>query len=198
MINQLEETILNCISGGTNIQAVKDVFAIFKNKSNGGIVVEIEDYDGNSIGGIRLNGFLLNNKTQEQGALSVADIDSDYLWNEQSDLIRVQLDGTLKTQAESIQEEWEFMLQNGCNGKTELFQNEEDLIMVERFETEPFHMDKHEILHMLINNEIKDFNILADNCIELIFNGDVEYLICPLCARKEVENWFKEIKSLLG
>ena len=198
-MNRLKETLINCVTGEENIQAIKDVFTYFE-KNDSGLSIDIEDYDGNSIGGVRVNGIIFNHKTLEQGELSVADWDGDYIWDDDSsDLIRIQLDGTLKSRDELIQEEWN-NLQTGnyINSNTELFENEQDLIVVKRYETKPYAMDKQEILHMLINNEVKDFNQLANNCIKIFFNGDVEYLICPIYADKEKKQWFKEIKNLLG
>lgn len=198
-MNRLKKMLMKCITGEENIQAIEDIFAHFE-KYDGGLSIDIEDYDGNSIGGVRLNGIIFNHKTLEQGELSVADWDGDYIWDDDNtDLIRIQLDGTLKTRNELIQQEWnDLQTGNYIHCSTELFRDEQDLIVVERYETKPYSMDKEEILHMLINNEIKEFHQLADNCIQLCFNGDIEYLICPICADGEKKQWFKEIKNLLG
>ena len=92
-MKQLKETILGVISDG-NENAINDVFTLYSNKDKG-IVIEIEDFNGNTIGSIKLHGLLFNHKYEEKGELSIADFDRDYLYDTESELVRIQLDGII-------------------------------------------------------------------------------------------------------
>ena len=199
MINELEDTLIHCVTGEENIQAIKDIFTIFKHKTNGGVTIELEDYNGNTIGGIKINGCVFNHKTEEIGELSVADFEGDYIFDTKYDLVRIQLNGNIKSKNEMINEEWK-RLNEEINGMTWLFENEQDLVMITYGKKEPYFMDKEEIIKMLINNCIEDYYFLAENCIRFEFNNcsHYYYLIYPINASKENRKDFEEIKKLLG
>lgn len=198
-MNHLKEHIKACITGEENLKAIDSIFEYYKYSKNG-IVVEIEDYDGNSIGSIQLNGMLFDTKAQkEDGELNVADFDEDYIYDTNSELIRIQINGELRNMKEILHEKW-YLLNKKCQTKsrTDLFFEEQDLVVVEYNETEPYMMDKQEILHMLINNNMIDYCILAENCIKIFFDTKNYYIICPILAEKRIQTDFNEIKNLLG
>ena len=59
-----------------------------KLKTNKKISIELEDYNGNTIGGINLN------TGEYKGLISLADCDEDYLFDTDNTLIRIQLEKT--------------------------------------------------------------------------------------------------------
>lgn len=81
--------------------------------------------------------------------------------------------------------------------------DEEDMMCLdwhEYHDKEPYFVDKQEIEQIFNNainlgDEIKA-NKLTENRYEVIFNGDILYFICPLNARKQVKEDWKELKWL--
>ena len=86
----------------------------------------------------------------------------------------------------------------GINGKsvTDLFENEKELCVVEWGDEIPQLMTLTEVFDMFNRNEIYNYVEVVDNCIEITFNGDVVYIICPLNTIKETKKSFKTIKEL--
>ena len=79
--------------------------------------------------------------------------------------------------------------------------DEEDLMCLdwhEYHDEEPYFVDKEEIEQIFerakteCGGEIKAVKI-AKQRYEVTFNGDVLYFICPLNARDEVKEWWKEL-----
>lgn len=80
--------------------------------------------------------------------------------------------------------------------------DEEDLMCLdwhEYHDREPCFVDKYEIEH-IFEEAIKYGNIqankLTENRYEVTFNGDILYFVCPLNAKKEVKQWWKDLKWL--
>lgn len=81
--------------------------------------------------------------------------------------------------------------------------DEEDLMCLdwhEYHDKEPYFVDNEEIKEIFKReNELGQNGLikavkLTDNRYEVTFNGDLLYFICPLNARKEVKEWWKELK----
>ena len=78
--------------------------------------------------------------------------------------------------------------------------NEEDLMCLdwhEYHDKEPYFVDKEEVEQIFkrekeMQGEIKAVKI-SNNRYEVTFNGDLLYFICPLNARDEVKEWWKEL-----
>ena len=81
---------------------------------------------------------------------------------------------------------------------TDLFENENELCVVEWGDEIPYLMNKNEIFNILHTNEINGHYFVLKNCIEVIFNGDIEYIICPLNAEEKIHKDFKEIQDFLS
>ena len=81
--------------------------------------------------------------------------------------------------------------------------DEEDMMCLdwhEYHDKEPYFVDKEEIKQMFNNaidlrDEIKA-NKITENRYEVIFNSDILYFICPLNAREQVKEDWKELKWL--
>lgn len=83
--------------------------------------------------------------------------------------------------------------------------DEEDLMCLdwhEYHDEDPYFVDKEEIEQIFnhaINLNGKDSikaKKLTENRYEVTFNGDMLYFICPMYAREEVKEWWKELKWL--
>lgn len=79
--------------------------------------------------------------------------------------------------------------------------DEEDLMCLdwhEYHDEEPYFVDKEEIEQIFerakteCGGEIKAVKI-TEQRYEVTFNGDVLYFVCPLNARDEVKEWWKEL-----
>lgn len=92
----------------------------------------------------------------------------------------------------------ELPISQGINGKavTDLFENEKELCVVEWGDEIPYLMTSNEILNMIERNEVFNYIEVVDNCIKITFNGDVQYIICPLEATENIKQSFKKIKEL--
>lgn len=78
--------------------------------------------------------------------------------------------------------------------------DEEDLMCLdwhEYHDKEPYCVDKEEI-EQIFEREKEYGNIkankLTENRYEITFNGDILYFVCPLNARKEVQEDWEELK----
>ena len=80
---------------------------------------------------------------------------------------------------------------------TDLFQDEKELCVVEWGDEIPQLININEIITMLNNNTVYRHQNITENCIEVTFNGDIIYIICPLKADKKVKQWFNNIKIKL-
>ena len=82
--------------------------------------------------------------------------------------------------------------------------NEEDLMCLdwhEYHEKEPYFVDKEEIKNIFKREkELGHHNTKAEKINEnryiITFNGDILYFVCPLNARKQVKEDWKELKWL--
>lgn len=80
---------------------------------------------------------------------------------------------------------------------------EEDLMCLdwhEYHDKEPYFVDKEEIEQIFkransYNDEIK-VNKINENRYEVTFNSDLLYFVCPIDAREEVKQDWKELKWL--
>lgn len=80
---------------------------------------------------------------------------------------------------------------------------EEDLMCLdwhEYHDEEPYFVDKEEIEQIFkranpYNDEIK-VNKINENRYEVTFNGNLLYFVCPIDAREEVKQDWKELKWL--
>ena len=80
--------------------------------------------------------------------------------------------------------------------------NEEDLMCLdwhEYHDKEPYFVDKEEI-EQIFEREKEYGNIkaskLTENRYEITFNGNILYFVCPLKAREQVKEDWKELKWL--
>lgn len=81
--------------------------------------------------------------------------------------------------------------------------DEEDMMCLdwhEYHDEEPYFVDKEEIKQIFKNAiELEDkpkANKLTENRYEVTFNGDLLYFVCPLNAREQVKEDWKELKWL--
>ena len=91
-------------------------------------------------------------------------------------------------------------MNNSESSRILLLKNNEDLTVFSKkdFNNGIFtEMDKLEILHMLVMSNVINATLISKNCIEVKFDIGTEWIYCPIQARKEVQNWFKEIKICL-
>lgn len=92
----------------------------------------------------------------------------------------------------------ELPIMQGINSKsvTDLFENEKELCVVEWGDEIPLLMTENEVFDILNKNKIYNYVEIVNNCIEITFNGDIIYIICPLNAIKKTKESFKTIKEL--
>lgn len=143
------------------------------------INITIKDQNDNKIGTLILNGEI-NKWASEIGMIYIKD------WNDSNDNIVIKLDGDF------IKNEW-----------IDELDDEEDLMCLdwhEYDEKDPYFVDKEEIEQIFKNaincGDTPRANKLTENRYEVTFNGDLLYFICPLNAREEVKQWWKELKWL--
>ena len=143
------------------------------------INIKIKDQYGNDIGVLTLNG-IINQWSIVQGNFDVTQ------WSDDNNNIEIKLDGDF------IANEW-----------IDDLDDEEDLMCLdwhEYHDEEPYFVDKEEIEQIFKNAiELKDkprANKLTENRYEVTFNGDLLYFVCPLNAREQVKEDWKELKWL--